>query len=86
MSHHEHPAGPPGAIPLAAAQAGIEAAVRAAGERGAGVVVAVAAASGDPIALARMDGVPAPGCRVSPAQVPHGCAHLAFHRLVRGGL
>ncbi len=58
MSHHEHPAGPPGAIPLAAAQAGTEAAVRAAGERGVAVVVAVAAASGDPIALARMDGVP----------------------------
>ena len=58
MSHHEHPAGPAGAIPLAAAQAGIEAAVGGARERGVGVVVAVAAASGDPIALARMDGVP----------------------------
>jgi len=58
MSHHEHPTGPAGGIPLAAAQAGIEAATRAAAERRVGVVVAVAAASGDPIALARMDGVP----------------------------
>jgi glc operon protein GlcG len=58
MSHHVHPAGPPGGIPLATAQAGIAAAVKAAGERGVGVVVAVAAASGDPIALVRMDGVP----------------------------
>ena len=58
MSHHVHPIGPPGGIPLAAARAGIDAAVKAAGDRGVGVVVAVAAASGDPIALARMDGVP----------------------------
>jgi uncharacterized protein GlcG (DUF336 family) len=58
MSHHVHPAGPPGTISLAAAQAGISAATSAAGARGVGVVVAVAAASGDPIALARMDGVP----------------------------
>ena len=58
MSHHVHPAGPAGTISLAAAQAGVAAGVRAAGDRGVAVVVAVAAASGDPIALARMDGVP----------------------------
>jgi uncharacterized protein GlcG (DUF336 family) len=58
MSHHEHPPGPPGGIPLAAAQAGISAAVSAAGARRVSVAVAVAAVSGDPIALARMDGVP----------------------------
>ena len=58
MSHHVHPAGPAGSVSLDAAQAGIAAAIKAAGERGVGVVVAVAAPSGDPIALARMDGVP----------------------------
>jgi len=58
MSHHVHPPGPAGAISLAAAQAGIAAALDAAASREVGVVVVVAAPSGDPIALVRMDGVP----------------------------
>jgi glc operon protein GlcG len=58
MAPSNHPPGPPGAPSLAAAQAGVAAAVNEATERGVGVVVAVASASGDPLALARMDGVP----------------------------
>src|SRR5580765_4817374 len=58
MAPSNNPPGPPGALSLATAQAGVAAAVREATQRGIGVVVAVASASGDPLALARMDGVP----------------------------
>lgn len=58
MSDHVHPPGPAGVISLAAAQAGLDAAVTGALARGVAVVVAVAAPSGDPIAFVRMDGVP----------------------------
>jgi len=53
-----HPPGPRGVISLEAAQAAIGAATAEALARGVAVVVAVAAPSGDLIALARMDGVP----------------------------
>jgi glc operon protein GlcG len=58
MAPSNHPPGPPGALSLAAAQAGVAAAEREATARGVGIVVAVASASGDPLSLARMDGVP----------------------------
>jgi glc operon protein GlcG len=58
MAHEPHPAGPGGIVSLEAARAAIDAAVAAASTRDIGVVVAVAAPSGDLIALARMDGVP----------------------------
>lgn len=58
MADAPHPPGPRGAISLEAAQAAIGAATAEAVARGVGVVVAVAAPSGDLIALARMDGVP----------------------------
>jgi len=53
-----HPPGPPGTVTLTTAQQAIDAVVAEAGRRGVGIAVAIAAASGDPIALARMDGVP----------------------------
>jgi glc operon protein GlcG len=53
-----HPPGPRGTISLAQASAAIDAVVHEARQRGASIVVAVAAPSGDPIALARMDGCP----------------------------
>lgn len=58
MAHDPHPPGPSGSVSLEAAQAAVEAAVAEALTRGAAVVVAVAAPSGDLIALVRMDGVP----------------------------
>jgi glc operon protein GlcG len=58
MAHDLHPPGPPGTVSLEAARAAIDAAVAEARVRGIGVVVAVAAPSGDLVALARMDGVP----------------------------
>jgi glc operon protein GlcG len=45
-------------VTLDAALAAIEAVTGDAGRRGLGIAIAIAAASGDPIALARMDGVP----------------------------
>ena len=53
-----HPPGPADTISVATAQAAIEAATQDAAARGVAVVIAVAAPSGDPIALVRMDGVP----------------------------
>jgi uncharacterized protein GlcG (DUF336 family) len=53
-----HPPGPAGGVPLEAAQRAIAAVTAEARKRGVGVVVAIAAPSGDLIALARMDGVP----------------------------
>jgi uncharacterized protein GlcG (DUF336 family) len=53
-----HPPGPGGTVSLAAAQAAVDDATAEATARGVGVVVAVAAPSGDLVALARMDGVP----------------------------
>jgi glc operon protein GlcG len=53
-----HPPGPPGSVTLGAAQAAVSAVVGEAERRGLGIVVAVAAPSGDLIVLARMDGVP----------------------------
>ena len=58
MAHDPHPPGPRGIDSLGAAQAAIEAAVTEANTRGVGVVVAVAAPSGDLVALVRMNGVP----------------------------
>ena len=58
MTHDPHPPGPGGELSLEAATAAVEAAVAEAKVRGAGVVVAVAASSGDLVALARMNGVP----------------------------
>lgn len=58
MGDTTHPPGPGGTVSLAAAQAAISAVIAEATSRGVGVVVAVAAASGDLVALARMDGVP----------------------------
>jgi uncharacterized protein GlcG (DUF336 family) len=58
MPHEPHPPGPAGGVSLTAAQSAIDTVVAEADRRGVGVVVAVAASSGDPIALARMDGVP----------------------------
>jgi uncharacterized protein GlcG (DUF336 family) len=53
-----HPPGPAGGVPLEAAQRAIATVTAEARKRGVGVVVAIAAPSGDLIALARMDGVP----------------------------
>lgn len=53
-----HPPGPRGLISLTRAQAATGAVIEAAQRRGVSIVVAVAAPSGDPIALARMDGCP----------------------------
>ena len=58
MAGSPHPAGPAGPALLAAAQAAIAAVTAEAAARGLGVTVAVAAPSGDLVALARMDGVP----------------------------
>ena len=58
MPHEAHPPGPPGSVSLGAAQAAAAAVVAEAARRGVGIVIAVAAPSGDLIALARMDGVP----------------------------
>ncbi len=58
MDDSSQPHGPRGIVPLAAAQAAIAAVVAEAFARGIGVTVAVAAPSGDLVALARMDGVP----------------------------
>ncbi|HEV8697461.1 MAG TPA: heme-binding protein [Candidatus Limnocylindrales bacterium] len=58
MAESTHPPGPGGIVSLAAAQAAIAAVTAQASARGVGIVVAVAAASGDLVALARMDGVP----------------------------
>ena len=53
-----HPPGPHGVISLEQAQAAIGVVIEAARERDVSIVVAVAAPSGDPIAVARMDGCP----------------------------
>jgi glc operon protein GlcG len=53
-----HPPGPSGTVSLKAAQAAVAAVASEATARHIGVVVAIAAGSGDLIALARMDGVP----------------------------
>ena len=58
MSDGPHPPGPAGSVTLAAARAGVAAAVEEAARRSLGCVVAIGAASGDLIALERMDGVP----------------------------
>ena len=58
MAETPHPPGPSGTVSLRAAQAAVAAVASEATARRIGVVVAIAAASGDPIALARMDGVP----------------------------
>ena len=58
MAHEPHPGGPGGIVSLDAARAAIDAAVAEASARGVGVVVAVAAPSGDLVALVRMNGVP----------------------------
>jgi glc operon protein GlcG len=58
MPREPHPPGPRGGISLAAAQEAIGTVISDAEHRGVGVVVAVAAASGDLLAMARMDGVP----------------------------
>jgi uncharacterized protein GlcG (DUF336 family) len=58
MAGTTHPPGPPGSVPLAAAQAAITKVTAEATKRRIGVVVAIAAPSGDLVALARMDGVP----------------------------
>jgi uncharacterized protein GlcG (DUF336 family) len=58
MTDAPHPPGPRGTIDLASAQAAIAAVTAEAERRGVGIVVAVAAVSGDLVALARMDGVP----------------------------
>jgi uncharacterized protein GlcG (DUF336 family) len=53
-----HPPGPAGTIPLAVARDAVTTVIAEAGQRGVGIAIAIAAASGDPIATARMDGVP----------------------------
>jgi uncharacterized protein GlcG (DUF336 family) len=53
-----HPPGPAGTVTLDVAQRAMASVVAEAERRGVGVVVAIAAPSGDLIALARMDGVP----------------------------
>ena len=58
MTPSKHSPGPAGTLSLAAAQAGIAAAVAEAAARRVEVVVAVAAPSGDLLALVRMDEVP----------------------------
>jgi uncharacterized protein GlcG (DUF336 family) len=58
VTHEPHPPGPAGSVTLGAAQAAVAAVIAEAGRRGVGVAVAVAAPSGDLLALARMDGVP----------------------------
>ena len=58
MAGTSHPPGPVGAVSLGAAQAAIAKVTAEAARRRVGVVVAIAAPSGDLVALARMDGVP----------------------------
>ena len=58
MAGTTHPPGPKGLVTLAAAQAAVADVTAEAASRGVGVVVAIAAPSGDLLALARMDGVP----------------------------
>ena len=58
MAGTTHPPGPGGTVSLAAAQAALADVTVEAAARGVGVVVAIAAASGDLVALVRMDGVP----------------------------
>ena len=58
MAGTTHPPGPMGAVSLGAAQEAIAKVTAEAVKRRVGVVVAIAAASGDLVALARMDGVP----------------------------
>lgn len=58
MADSPHPPGPSGTVSLKAAQAAVAAVASEATARHIGVVVAIAAGSGDLIALARMDGVP----------------------------
>ena len=58
MTETPHPPGPAGTVSLAAAQSAIAAVIHEATARGLGVAVVIAAPSGDPIASARMDGVP----------------------------
>jgi uncharacterized protein GlcG (DUF336 family) len=58
MAGANHPPGPVGAVSLGAAQEAIAKVTAEATKRRVGVVVAIAAASGDLVALARMDRVP----------------------------
>lgn len=58
MPHEPHPPGPLGNVSLGAAEAAVAAVTAEAAHRGVGIVVAVAASSGDLITLTRMDGVP----------------------------
>ena len=58
MTPERHPPGPAGGLTLAAAQSAVSAVITEAARRGVGIAVAVAAPSGDLLALARMDGVP----------------------------
>jgi uncharacterized protein GlcG (DUF336 family) len=58
MTDTTHPPGPVGAVSLGAAQEAIAKVTAEATKRRVGVVVAIAAPSGDLVALARMDGVP----------------------------
>ena len=58
MAGTTHPPGPTETVSLGAAQEAIAKVTAEATKRRVGVVVAIAAASGDLVALARMDGVP----------------------------
>ena len=58
MAQSIHPPGPHGTVALESAEAAVAAVIAEALARGVAVVVAVAAPSGDLVALARMDGVP----------------------------
>jgi glc operon protein GlcG len=58
MPPTSHRSGPSGVLSLAACEAAIAAVTTEAGRRAIGIVVALAAPSGDLIALARMDDVP----------------------------
>ena len=58
MAEAPHPPGPAGIVSLAAANAAVAAVIHDALARGIGVAIVIAAPSGDPIASARMDGVP----------------------------
>lgn len=58
VADSQHLPGPSGTLSLAVAQSAIAAVTSQAMARGLGVVVAIAAPSGDLIALGRMDGVP----------------------------
>jgi uncharacterized protein GlcG (DUF336 family) len=58
MAGTPHPPGPLGSVSLGAANQAIAKVTAEATKRRVGVVVAIAASSGDLIALARMDGVP----------------------------